>query len=133
MAQSLKEAGLPVSAIAEMTGVERKTVYAWLDGTEARTAKLNRLEILHGLLGHEEVGALKWFHRYWERPLEGRGTLQQLLTSERIDPDRIRVALEKLRPAVVRAMASERRRAVEGAEEGPVGLMNFFLTATPKR
>jgi hypothetical protein len=131
MAHGLKAAELPVSGIAEMMAVERKTVYSWLDGTEARNAKLSRLETLYNLLCQESPGALKWFHRHWDRSLEGGYTLHALLTAEVIDVGRVRRALDVLRPAVIRAMERERKRTAEGnVDSGPPGLMNMHLTAT---
>lgn len=125
MARGLKDAGLPVSAIAEIVGVERKSVYAWIDGKEARAGNLSRLEQLHSLFRNEPEGSLKWFHRYWERPLD-ETTLRELLTALELDEGRIRAAIAVLRPAVTRALENERKREPEA---GPPGLMNLHLSA----
>ena len=134
MARGLREAGLPVSGLAEIMGVERKTVYAWLDGSDARNAKLGRLETLHDLLGGEQPGALKLFHRHWDRPLERSATLHELLTAEAIDVVRVRAALDALRPSITRALEREHKQEAEGGMDGgPPGLMNLHMVATLKR
>ena len=134
MAQRLREAGLSVSGLAEMMGVERKTVYAWLDGSDARNANLGRLETLHGLLGGEQPGALKLFHRHWDRSMEGGATLHGLLTAEAIDVGRVRAALDALRPSITRALEREHKQEAEGwMDGGPPGLMNLHMVATLRR
>lgn len=134
MTRGLKEAGLPVSGLADMMGVERKTVYAWLDGSDARNAKLGRLEKLHDLLCREQPGALKWFYRHWDRSLEGGSTLHDLLVADSINGARVRAALDVLRPGVTRSMESDRKRVAEGwTDDGPPGLMNLHLVAVVGR
>jgi hypothetical protein len=44
MVVSLRDNGLPISAIAEIAKVERKTVYSWLDGTDVRETNAARVE-----------------------------------------------------------------------------------------
>lgn len=131
MTHGLKEAGMPISGLADMMGVERKTIYAWLDGTDARSANLGRLETLYGLLSREEPGLLKFLHRQWDRVLDDGVTLHSLLTAEPIDVIQVRAALDALRPGAVRAMERDRRREREGlVDGGPPGLANLSLTAT---
>ena len=131
MARALKEAGMPISGLADMMGVERKTVYAWLDGTDARSANLGRLETLYGLLGREEPGLLRFIHRQWDRVLDGGVTLHSLLTAEPIDVVGVRTALDALRPGAIRVMERDRKRESEGlVDGGPPGLANLSLTAT---
>jgi hypothetical protein len=50
MVRSLRDGGMPVAAIAEMARVERKTVYAWLEGGNAHPERESRLAEIHGLL-----------------------------------------------------------------------------------
>jgi hypothetical protein len=127
MVGALRASGMPISAIAEAVRVERKTVYAWLNGVEARGDRLARIETLYRLLLQEEQGSLKWFYQYWDRTLSDGFTLRQALSAEQIEPARVQAALEALRPAVSRAMGAERRRAATQREEGPPGLLNLYL------
>jgi hypothetical protein len=133
MIEALKALGMPISAIAETVRVERKTVYAWLNGVAARSEKMTRIETLYRLLSAEEPGSLKWFYQYWDRTLADGLTLREALRSEQIDPERVRTALEALRPAVSRAMEAERKRAPAHREEGPPGLLNLYLDASARR
>ena len=56
MVAALRDQGLPITAIAEMMGVERKTIYAWLDGSAVRDENAARLSTLYQLLSRETDG-----------------------------------------------------------------------------
>lgn len=103
MVRSLRDAGLPMAAIAEMARVERKTVYAWLDGGEARAERESRLAEIHALL----IGSRLDLHALWRvsgRPLTSGMNLKQALGSEVLDEQVIREAFAELQPAVERQM-----------------------------
>ncbi|MCJ2052105.1 hypothetical protein [Methylobacterium sp. J-070] len=109
MAQSLRSAGMPVAAIAEMARVERKTIYAWLDGTDARAERASRLATVHGLLMAAGMD-LRALWRVGERPLSTGLTLRQILRAETLDMPSVIAALEELRPAVDRHARREAKR-----------------------
>ena len=109
MVQSLRKAGMPVAAIAEMARVERKTVYAWLDGSDARAERVSRLAEVYGLLLGTGVD-LRALWRVGERPLSAGATLRQLLKAETLDAPSVAAALEELRPAIDRHVQREAKR-----------------------
>lgn len=109
MVATLRDGGLPVAAIAEMARVERKTVYAWLDGGEARPERESRLVALHGLLTGAGLD-LRGLWRVASRPLASGATLRQLLGAETLDATAVTAALRALEPAVARQTRSETAR-----------------------
>ena len=107
MAIFLKSQGLPVSATAEIVGVERKTVYSWLDGrVEAQAINYERLKQLYDLASSDVAGSgcLRYFQRIWNRVGPEGFSLKQALMSETINADNVRSAMDYLRPAVLRAV-----------------------------
>lgn len=109
----LRDMGLPISAIAEMSRVGRKTVYSWIDGevTLPSVANLDRLRTLCSLLSEVPPGSMRLFHRLWERPVVGSVTLKEALTGPTANPEAARMALIALRPAVDRLLAGQARKA----------------------
>lgn len=108
MVQQLRAGGLPVSAIADVVDVERKTVYAWEVGNVPQPANAERLRQLHEVLSGEAEGTLRFLHRLWERRLPDGSTLRSLLLAPEIDVARARTAVEAFRPAAMRAMGASR-------------------------
>lgn len=108
MAVALRDAGLPVSALAEAMGVERKTVYAWLDGVEPRGANASRLAAIHEALFGGGVASLREAYRYWSTPLAGGASMRDLLAAPTIDTAAVRDAVSVL---LSRAEESSARRA----------------------
>lgn len=81
-----RDNGLPVSMIAEMARVERKTVYSWLDGTATpRQEHEDRVATLHDLLQGPFNGNYKILHRVWKSRGSDGVALRDLLTSEAVD------------------------------------------------
>lgn len=109
MVRSLREGGMPVAAIAEVARVERKTVYAWLEGGSAHPERESRLAEIHGLLTRSGMG-LHALWRFSARALPSGATLRQLLAAEALDAASVQAALEELRPAVQRQARREAER-----------------------
>jgi AcrR family transcriptional regulator len=121
----LKDAGLPVSAIAEAAGVERKTVYSWLDGIEAQGPRGLRVAALHeALVGEAAVQDLREVYRFWTTPIAGGVTLKGLLAAPELDVDTIKQALAVLAPKA--ALAAERRRRI-AVSDGANGFLESGL------
>lgn len=114
IANNLKDAGLPISAIAEMGRVERKTVYAWLDGTAAREIHTSRMSQIHRALLPEERRDLRDLYRLWTTPLDDGSTLKSLLTAETLDAKAVSAAVAALTPKAASLAERRRRMAVPG-------------------
>lgn len=100
----LKDGGMPISSISEMIRVERKTVYSWLDGTEASPENFGRLLEVAKLFKDEKLGALKFYGRFWKRPVTESESLQDVLCAEHLDILKVRSFIAHLRPAVEKSM-----------------------------
>lgn len=131
MAENLVEKlGFPITGLASVLDVERKTVYDWLKGAEAGAATADRLRVLNRVFGREAEGSVRFFHRFWRRELEDGSSLQEILLSPCLDVARAASALDELRPAVLASMASDKaRKAVSFADARPSDLLSDFLEA----
>lgn len=114
MIADLRKGGIPVSAIADAIGVERKTIYAWLSGGPVRPANIQRATQVHALLASVSGVDVRGVYRFWNTNLVGNKTLRDLMTADNIDDLAVRSALDNLRPAALRAMASERKMSRQG-------------------
>jgi hypothetical protein len=114
MIADLRQGGIPVSAIAEAMGVERKTIYAWLTGGTVRPANIQRAAQVHALLTGVSGVDLRGLYRFWNANLIGNKTLRDLMIADNIDGSAVRSALDNLRPTALRAMASERKMSRQG-------------------
>ena len=97
--------GLPITALSDILDVQRKTIYDWMGGSEAKDATAERLRYLVRSFCGEKDGALRIFHRFWNRVLSDGTTLRTVLTATDLNLSDIRRALEELRPAVETALA----------------------------
>lgn len=98
-----RDNGLPVATIAEMAGVERKTVYSWLDGTATpRQEHEDRVAMLHDLLQVPFGGNYKVLHRVWKSRDSDGLALRDLLTAEDIDLDKVRGKLAEMAVTISR-------------------------------
>lgn len=112
MISGLRANGLPISAIAEAMRVERKSIYSWLNGGDMRSANTQRATQLHALFNGVAGVDARGLHRFWNTPVDGKATLRELMIAETIDE--AATALNKLRPAALRAMENERKMAQQG-------------------
>ena len=129
LAIALRDMGLPISAIAEMSRVGRKTVYSWIDGEVIvpSMANLGRLRTLCILLSEVPHGSMRLFHRLWERPIVGSITLKEALTGPVTNPEAARTALTALRPAVNRLLAGQAGKADKPGEGGAATSLTEYL------
>jgi len=109
-----RASGLPVEKIAEMARVERRTVRAWLAGTEApRGEHVERVSMLHTLLDRHLDGNYRVLNRLW-RSRNGDGpSLRDFLTAETLEHGLVRRKIEEMSEAVARYAR------IEAARTGP--------------
>lgn len=119
----------PITALSDVLDIERKTIYDWLKkGAEAGPATADRLHHLRDAFAQEEPGSLRVFHRFWKRTLPDGSSLHEVLMAPTLDPARIRLALDALRPAVNAAMSSDRARGPVSYEAPhPADLLSEYL------
>lgn len=94
----LKNEGMPIAIIAELTFVERKSVYAWLDGGAIRSHNQERLEKIYSLLNENKRASLRNLYRFWSRTLPSQRSLTELFQDKILDETAIRNVLEYLWP-----------------------------------
>jgi hypothetical protein len=99
----LQHDGLPIAAIADIVRVERKSVYAWMNGGPIRPQNQNRLEKLHNLLSNNALTELSDLYRFWNRKLVNGTSLALLLKEENLDAPAIKKALDELWPLALKA------------------------------
>ena len=117
-AMALKDAGLPVSALAEAMGVERKTVYAWLDGVEPRGTNASRLAAIHDALVGGAIVNLRDAYRYWSTPLGGGASIRDLLAAPTIDTASVRDAVSSLLSRTDELSTRRARLSISGNVNG---------------
>src|SRR5438132_1271917 len=71
----LKDEGIPLAVIAEIAGVERKSVYAWLGGGAVKPHNQERLEKIYALLNENKLTNLRHLYRFWSRNIIGKRSL----------------------------------------------------------
>jgi len=94
----LREEGIPIAVIAEVAGVERKSVYAWLDGGAVKAHNQERLEKIYSLLNENKLTNLHHLYRFWSRNIIGKQSLASMLQAKVLDEMSIRNALSQLWP-----------------------------------
>ena len=102
MVASLRDNGLPVSVIADLMQVERKSVYAWISGTQPRQDARERLSEAYPVLNDAFGGQFKTMHRVWRLKDPEGVTLEKLCTADQIDPVALRKFLSSFEPTIRR-------------------------------
>ena len=92
----LREEGIPIAVIAEVAGVERKSVYAWLSGGAVKVHNQERLEKVYSLLNENKLTNLRHLYRFWSRSIIGEQSLASMLQAKVLDEVSIRNALSQL-------------------------------------
>lgn len=102
MVANLRDNGLPVSVIADLMQVERKSVYAWISGTHPRQDARERLSDAYPILDEAFGGQFKAMHRVWRlKDTEGT-TLERLCTADQIDTVALKKFLASFAPTIKR-------------------------------
>lgn len=94
----LREEGIPIAVIAEVAGVERKSVYAWLSGGAVKAHNQERLEKVYSLMNENKLTSLRHLYRFWSRNIIGEQSLASMLQAKVLDEISIRNALSQLWP-----------------------------------
>lgn len=97
-----REEELPIAAIADMARVERKSVYAWINGGPVRQQNQERLEKLYNLLSEEKQTKLVHLYRFWNRQLSSGKSLYVFLCEDQLNIQAIKQALSELWPMALR-------------------------------
>ncbi|HEX4374898.1 MAG TPA: hypothetical protein VHZ50_16455 [Puia sp.] len=95
---SLRDEGIPLSIIAQIAKVERKTFYSWLNGKSIRIDNQERLEKLYELLFRDKQSSLLYLYRYWNRKTATGLSLCNLFTEDNLNSTVINKALLELWP-----------------------------------
>lgn len=120
MVVQLKDEGLPVAAIAEITGVERKTVYAWLSGGAVRPHNHDRIESVFKLLQSDRQADLRSLYRFWNRKFEDGSSLSTAFQEALLDKDDIRSKLAELWPLAKKQQLSASNFSIgDGLKNNP--------------
>ncbi len=106
MVSWFRNEGLPIAAIAEIVRVERKSVYAWINGGHVQEPNQDRLEKLYNLLSDKKQAELIHLYRFWNRQLMSGASLGCLLCEESLNVQAIKAALSELWPMALRAKKS---------------------------
>lgn len=104
----LRDEGIPLAIIAEMAGVERKSVYAWLGGGVVKPHNQERLQNIYSLLKEGKLTDLRHLYRFWSRKVIGEQSLGLLLKEKTLDEASIRHALTQLWPLAKREALRDR-------------------------
>jgi len=110
--------GLPTATIADIARVERKSVYAWMNGGLIRQPNQERLEKLYGLFTEEKQTELIHIYRFFHRRLMNGTTLGALLCQEWLDVQAIKSALTELWPIALRAKNNTRIHEQKNSGKG---------------
>lgn len=94
----LKNEGMSIALIAEITFVERKSVYAWLQDGAIRSSNCERLEVIYYLLNKNKTANLRNLYRFWSRILPNQRSLASLFQDRNLDESAIQIVLAYLWP-----------------------------------
>lgn len=103
----LRKEGIPIAVIAEVAGVERKSVYAWLNGGAVKAQNQERLAKIYSLLNENKLTNLRHLYRFWSRGVKGEQSLASMLQEKVLDESSIRTALSQLWPLAKKEEARE--------------------------
>jgi hypothetical protein len=102
MVASLRDNGFPVTMIADLMKVERKSVYAWISGTQPRQDARERLSDAYPVLDDAFGGQFKTMHRVWRIKDADGITLAKLCAADQIDAVALKKFLAGIAPTIRR-------------------------------
>ncbi|MFK0329696.1 hypothetical protein ACIQUB_01070 [Rhizobium sp. NPDC090275] len=105
--REMQQNGLPVSAIADLMRVERKTVYAWMKDTQPRRDAIDRLTVVYPIIKDGFGTNLKTVHRMMKTKDRSGVSLEELLTAQVIDATAVNRYLATFAPAIKRYAAQD--------------------------
>lgn len=117
----LKEEGLPIAIIANILKVERKTIYAWLEGVAAKDHNQERLEEIYKLLSEGKQADLRNLYRLWNREITPGISLNILFSQEQLDDATIKKVLREFWPTAKKYMDWNKSNSANNkAEKNPI-------------
>jgi hypothetical protein len=125
MVAELKAKGCPVTTIAEIAGVERKTVYSWFDGTKPQADREDRVASVYPML-KEAVGSdFGVLHRVWRSKTREGASLESIFSSADVELAAVRDQLAYVQSSITNLRTADERRKTKpgkgmGGENGYV-------------
>lgn len=126
MVAELKAKGCPITTIAEIAGVERKTVYSWLDGSSTPQADREmRVASVYQMLSEAVAGEFGVLHRVWRSKTRDGTSLDSIFSSAQVDLEAVSDQLAYLQSSIANLRAADERRKTKpgkgmGGENGYV-------------
>lgn len=114
IASWLRDEGLPIAIIAEISNVERKTIYSWLSGGPAKDYNIDRLNKIYILLNEKKQADLRNLYRLWNRPVIDKKPLKILFSEKKLDILSIKQTLTALWPIAKKNMELDKLHPVKG-------------------
>lgn len=111
MVAEMKKGGLPVASIAQFAGVERKTVYSWLDGSATpHPDREERVATVYPILKERFGGDFGLMYRVLRaKDLDGN-SLESLFAAAKIDVDAVKRQLAVLNTSIETIKTAETRK-----------------------
>lgn len=111
MVKEMKEGGFPVASIAQFVGVERKTVYSWLDGgATPNPDREERVAKVYSILKERFEGDFGLMYRVLRAKSRDGVSLESLFANEVIDVASVERQLAVLNSSIESIKASEARK-----------------------
>ncbi len=105
----MRDEGIPISTIADIMHVERKSIYAWLNGSACHDHNRERLEQVHSLLSENKIASLRNLYRFWSRKVLNNKSLAMFFHETPLDKHSIRMVLKELWPLAKKEQQKETR------------------------
>ncbi|MFS8111663.1 hypothetical protein QD460_08070 [Rhizobium jaguaris] len=130
MVAEMKANGFPVSSIAQFAGVERKTVYSWLDGTaKPHTDREERVSEVYPILKKRFGGDFNLMYRVWRSKTRDGESLESIFSEAKINVDAVQKQLEFLNSSIENLKAADTRRKSQPTKSA--GGRNDFVENSP--
>ncbi len=118
MVTELKKGGLPVASIAQFAGVERKTVYSWLDGSATpHPDREERVAAVYPVLKERFDGDFVLMYRVLRAKDRDGNSLESLFQAAKIDVDAVKRQLAVLDTSIKTIKAAEARKKAKPFKE----------------
>lgn len=102
----MRDEGLPISIIADIMNVERKSIYSWLKGSICNENNRERLEQVYFLLSEGKIASLRNLYRFWSRKVHNK-SLGILFNEKSLNERLIRMTLKELWPLAKKMQENE--------------------------
>jgi hypothetical protein len=118
MVTELKKGGFPVASIAQFAGVERKTVYSWLDGSATpHPDREERVAAVYPVLKERFDGDFVLMYRVLRAKDRDGNSLESLFKAAKIDVEAVKRQLAVLDTSINTIKAAEARKKAKPIKE----------------